>query len=70
MSAVRAAVCRSYGPPEIVRVEDSPVPAIADGQVKVRVVAAAPGVQIAQTIGRTVVLYRAFPDGPEIELPR
>ena len=34
------------------------------------IVARAAGVQVAQTIGRTVVLYRPLPDGPEIELPR
>lgn len=27
------------------------------------------GVHVSQTIGRTVVLYRPFPDGPEIRLP-
>ena len=27
------------------------------------------GVQVVQTIGRTVVLYRAFPEEPEIRLP-
>jgi NADPH2:quinone reductase len=39
---VRAAVCREYGPPEVVRVEnDHPAPALAPGQVRVRVQAAA-----------------------------
>jgi NADPH:quinone reductase len=39
---VRAAVCRSYGPPESISVEDDyPVPALAPGQVRVRVEAAA-----------------------------
>jgi RNA-binding protein len=28
------------------------------------------GVHVAQTIGRTVVLYRRHPDKPEIQLPR
>ena len=28
------------------------------------------GVHVAQTIGRTVVLYRRHPDKPEIHLPR
>ena len=28
------------------------------------------GVAVAQTIGRTVVLYRPFPEEPEIRLPR
>jgi NADPH2:quinone reductase len=38
---VRAAVCRSYGPPDVVEVDDLPTPALADGQVRVRVAAAA-----------------------------
>jgi len=31
--------------------------------------AALEDVQVPQTIGRTIVLYRPFPEGPEIELP-
>jgi NADPH2:quinone reductase len=38
---VRAAVCRSYGPPEVVRVEELPTPPLSAGQVRVRVGAAA-----------------------------
>jgi NADPH:quinone reductase len=38
---VRAAVCPDYGPPEVLRVEELPFPAIADGQVRVQVAAAA-----------------------------
>lgn len=38
---MRAAVCRSYGAPEVVQVEELPSPAIADGHVRVRVAAAA-----------------------------
>ncbi|MBW3534588.1 MAG: ribosome assembly RNA-binding protein YhbY [Gemmatimonadetes bacterium] len=33
------------------------------------IVAALDGVQVAQTIGRTAVLYRPFSEEPEIELP-
>ena len=40
-AAVRAAVCRSYGPPEVVTVEDLPRPELGPGQVRVRVAAAA-----------------------------
>src|SRR5262249_61663987 len=39
--SMRAAMCRTYGPPEVVRVEDVPAPDPADGQVCVRVGAAA-----------------------------
>jgi NADPH2:quinone reductase len=39
---MRAAVCRAYGPPESIAVEDDyPAPALAEGQVRVRVGAAA-----------------------------
>jgi NADPH2:quinone reductase len=38
---VRAAVCRSYGPPEAVEVGDVPAPALGPGQVRVRIDAAA-----------------------------
>ena len=38
---MRAAVCPAYGPPDVVRVEEQPSPAIAQGQVRVKVAAAA-----------------------------
>jgi NADPH:quinone reductase len=38
---VRAAVCRAYGPPEVVRVEDYPSPPLEPGRVRVHVHAAA-----------------------------
>jgi NADPH2:quinone reductase len=38
---VQAAVCRDYGPPEIVRVDDVPSPLLSPGHVRVRVDAAA-----------------------------
>jgi NADPH:quinone reductase len=38
---VRAAVCREYGPPEAVAVEDLPSPSLGPGQVRVRIAAAA-----------------------------
>jgi NADPH2:quinone reductase len=38
---VRAAMCRAYGPPDVVRVEDVPSPPLGAGQVRVRVAAAA-----------------------------
>ncbi len=38
---MRAAVCRSYGPPEVIEVCEVPSPALGDGQVRVRVGAAA-----------------------------
>lgn len=37
---MRAAVCRSYGPPEVVQVEECPSPVIGAGQVRIKVSAA------------------------------
>lgn len=37
---MRAAVCRSHGPPEVVKVEDREAPAVSAGQTRVRVSAA------------------------------
>ena len=38
---IRAAVCPEYGPPEVVRIEEQASQSLEDGQVRVRVVAAA-----------------------------
>ena len=38
---MRAAVCRAYGPPETVAVDEVPSPVLGDGQVRVRISAAA-----------------------------
>jgi NADPH:quinone reductase len=38
---VRAAVCRSYGPPDVVEVGDMAAPPLGSGQVRVRIAAAA-----------------------------
>jgi NADPH:quinone reductase len=38
---VRAAVCRTYGPPGVVAVDEVPSPVLGDGQVRVRISAAA-----------------------------
>ncbi|MET0728208.1 MAG: NADPH:quinone oxidoreductase family protein [Acidimicrobiales bacterium] len=38
---MRAAICRSYGAPEVVQVEDIPSPSLGAGQLRVRVAAAA-----------------------------
>ncbi len=38
---MRAAYCRSYGPPEVVQIEEIPSPPLEPGQVRIRVAAAA-----------------------------
>lgn len=35
-----------------------------------RLLEAVEGAEVAQTIGRVVVLYRPFPENPELRLPR
>ena len=40
MDSVRAAICREYGPPEVVTIGEFPLPALDPGQVRVRVEAA------------------------------
>ncbi len=40
LSAVRAAICRAYGPPEVVEVGAFELPSLASGQVRVRIDAA------------------------------
>lgn len=37
---MRAALCRAYGPPEVVQVEEIPAPSLGPGQIRVRVQAA------------------------------
>ena len=37
---MRAAVCKEYGPPEVVTIEEMPSPGLQDGEVRVRVAAA------------------------------
>jgi NADPH:quinone reductase len=37
---VRAALCSSYGPPEVIRVEELASPPLGDGQIRVRIAAA------------------------------
>lgn len=39
------------------------------GEAADAIAAGLAGVHVVQTIGRTAALYRAFPEGPEIELP-
>jgi NADPH:quinone reductase len=41
LTSVRAALCRSYGPPDVVHVEDVDAPVLGPGQARVRVRAAA-----------------------------
>lgn len=38
---MRATVCPAYGPPEVIRIEEQPSPAVASGYVRVKVAAAA-----------------------------
>lgn len=66
---VLAAVEEAFNTRELFKVkvlDGAPVKAKEAGAA---IAAGVEGVAVPQTIGRTVVLYRPFPDGPEIELP-
>jgi RNA-binding protein len=63
------AVVEAFNTRELLKVrvlESAPEDARETGAA---IAAAIDGVEIPQTIGRMVVLYRPFPDGPELELP-
>lgn len=67
--AVFRSVAEAFTTRELLKIkvlEGAPDDARATGDL---IVEALDGVHVPQTIGRTVVLYRAFPEDPEIELP-
>jgi RNA-binding protein len=67
--AALAAVAEAFNTRELLKVkvqEGAPQDAREAGD---RIAAALDGVHVAQTIGRTIVLYRRHPDRPEIRLP-
>jgi RNA-binding protein len=67
--AALVAVAEAFNTRELLKVkvqEGAPHGARETGD---RIAAALHGVHVAQTIGRTIVLYRRHPDRPEIELP-
>lgn len=67
--AVLRSVTEAFSTRELLKVkvlEGAPDDARATGD---RLVEALENVHVPQTIGRTVVLYRPFPEEPEIRLP-
>ena len=67
--AALAGVAEAFNTRELLKVkvqEGAPQDARETGD---RIAAALDGVHVAQTIGRTIVLYRRHPDRPEIRLP-
>lgn len=67
--AVRRSVEEAFHTRELIKVkalESAPEPI---GAVAARLAGDLPGVRVAQTIGRTAVLYRRDPEEPEIRLP-
>jgi RNA-binding protein len=68
--AARRGVMEAFNTRELLKVkvlESAPESARATAD---RIVAEMKGIHVAQTIGRTVVLYRRHPDMPEIRLPK
>ncbi|MDT8367563.1 MAG: ribosome assembly RNA-binding protein YhbY [Longimicrobiales bacterium] len=67
--AVVEAIREAFNTRELIKVKAlDTAPANARG-IAEGIVEAIPEARVAQTIGRTVVLYRADPENPEIELP-
>lgn len=67
--AVLQSILEAFNNRELLKVkvlEGAPDDARTTGD---RIAEALDGVHIPQTIGRTVVLYRAFPEEPELRLP-
>ena len=68
--AVVESVAEAFNTRELLKVkvlEGAPEnPRTTADQLAARIV----GAQVPQTIGRTIVLYRAHPEEPEIRLPR
>jgi NADPH:quinone reductase-like Zn-dependent oxidoreductase len=62
-TVMRAAVCRRYGPPGVVRVEERPVPRPRDDEILVRVRAAAVGAADGRA-RRGTPFYARLPLGP------
>ena len=68
--AAARAVEDAFNTRELLKVkvqEAAPMSAAATGEA---LSARIPGTHLVQTIGRTVVLYRADPEEPEIKLPK
>ena len=68
-AAVLASIEEAFNTRELLKVkvlENAPEDARDTGGA---IVDALAGVHVAQTIGRTIVLYRADPEDPEIRLP-
>ena len=65
---MRAAICRENGPPEVVRVEEVPVPPVAAGQVRVRVGAAAVNFPDVLLVAGTYQITAPTPFVPGSEL--
>jgi RNA-binding protein len=68
-AAVLESIAEAFNTRELLKVkilEGAPEDARTAGS---RIAEALDGVHVPQTIGRTVVLYRPFPEDPEIRLP-
>lgn len=67
--ALLASVREAFNSRELIKVKVQESAPQSARETADRVAAALDGVHPVQVIGRTAVLYRAFPEEPEIELP-
>lgn len=67
--AVLAAVGDALNTRELLKVKLQEASPIGVRDAAAQITDGVPGVHVAQTIGRTMVLYREHPEAPEIRLP-
>ena len=67
--AALASLAEAFNTREILKVRVQEGAPGSTRETAAELAAGVEGVEVAQTIGRVVVLYRPFPDGPELKLP-
>lgn len=68
--AARTGLLEAFNTRELIKVKVLESAPDSARETADKIVAEMDGVHVAQTIGRTVVLYRRHPENPEIVLPR
>jgi RNA-binding protein len=67
--AAVAAVAEAFNQRELLKVKVQQTSPVGATEAAIELVARLPGVELVQTIGRTLVLYKRHPQTPDITLP-
>ena len=67
--AVIRSIEEAFNTRELLKVKVHDNAPVDVAQAAAAIAASVPDAHVPQTIGRTIVLYRPFPDDPEIRLP-